>query len=597
VTPATTPAATPAATEPHTVGFPHAVPPAEVDVLVVGAGPVGLAAAVELTALGVDVAVVDAAVEAPLARAGAMGHTPRVVEHFRRWGVLQQIRTGWTFPPEWNHEIRLVTSLAGHELVPVPRRGFAERRTTPFSLAEPIRRPQTVLQQVFLTRLGDRGTRVSGGWRVTDLRDVGAEVVTAVEDTATGARRRIRSRFVIGADGARSTVRTLAGIPRSGAYAREKHYRIVVRTPPDVSAHFGTAPSGTNIVFNQKASGFLAAISPTDWRVHTEAYPLDRQPTEEELVGFARAAFGVDLPLRVLSATRFHRSTRIADAFRSGRVLLAGDAAHVRAPGGNLGEGFGDVVNLGWKVAAVLRGHGGDALLDSYDRERRRHNARVADHALAAAQRSHATLAEIRRIGVPDDADASPDAAERRSRIGELIGRQRGQGPGVVFDERYDDSPVVHYDNGQAAHEAAPETAWHPDRYADDPRPGHRAPDGYLDPYGDTLYDRIGHDLTLLSFVRTGPGGDSPEVTALTAAAEHRGLPLTVARVTDPAARQAYHADHVLVRPDHSVAWHGDRLPAAADAVLDRVLGVEPSAAPTERATGTTQSMTTAAEP
>src|SRR6202042_3649976 len=88
-------------------------------------GPVGLSTAIELGGRGVEVAVVDRARTATLARAGAMGHSPRTVEHFRRWGVLHAIRDEWTFPPEWNQGIRLVTSLVGHDLAPNPRPPFA----------------------------------------------------------------------------------------------------------------------------------------------------------------------------------------------------------------------------------------------------------------------------------------------------------------------------------------------------------------------------------------------------------------------------------------------------------------------------------------
>ncbi|WP_034621863.1 FAD-dependent oxidoreductase [Cellulomonas sp. URHE0023] len=544
--------------EVETVRFPIGRPPSEVDVLVVGAGPVGLSAAVELTALGVEVAVVDAATSASLARAGAIGHTPRVVELFRRWGLLQQIRDEWTFPPEWNRGTRFVTSLAGHVLVAPPRRGFAQSSVTPFSLADSIRRPQSALQKVFLERLEAHSVSVTGGWRVEDVQDTGDGVVTTV--VGNGERREVRSRYVIGADGGSSTVRRLAGVGRSGDYATEKNYRLVVRTKP---AAVGAAPSGVNIVFNQQASGFLAAISSTDWRVYSEPYPLDAEPTQDELLATARAAFGItDLDLELLSVTSFFRATRIADTFRSGRILLAGDAAHVRTPGGNLGEGFGDVVNLGWKLAAVLRGHGGEALLDSYDRERRPHNRRVAQHALARSQAGASTLEEIRRLGVPDDADTSEQADATRALIGGLIAAQYSPSPGVTFDERYDDSPVVAYEPGQAQEDHP----WAAERYTLDPRPGHRAPDGYIDPFGDTLYDRIGHDLTLL--VLGGSGAEAFEASAL-----ERGVPLSVVHLDDEHVRELYGADLVLVRPDHHVAWRGDLLPEDADAVLDVVLG------------------------
>ncbi|HVW42468.1 MAG TPA: FAD-dependent oxidoreductase [Amycolatopsis sp.] len=541
----------------HTVRFPEATPPEQAEVLIVGAGPVGLSAAIELHARGVRVAVVDRAREATLVRAGAMGHTPRVVEHFRRWGVLQEIRDEWTFPPEWNQGIRLVTSLVGHELVPLPRPSF----TAPArgSAEEALRRPQSALQQVFLRHLARHGVTVSGRWRVTELREDGAVVVSD-----EGQVRVVRAQYVLGADGGSSTVRRLAGIDRQGEHATEKRLRLVVRTG-DISGRVGPAPSGTNIVFNQRADGFLAAISPRDWRVYAGPYPLDYEPTERELLETAQAAFGFDLDLELVSATTFYHATRIAETFRSGRVLLAGDAAHVRTPGGNLGEGFGDVVNLGWKLAAVLRGAAPDTLLDTYDQERRRHNWRVADFALERSRRGQAALADIRRIGVPADADLSPGAQRRRAAIGERLAQNRIAADGVTFDERYDDSAAIWYEPGQLDSERP----WRADLYEDDARPGHRAPNGVVDPYGGTLYDRIGNDFGLLVL-----SAEPAVEQAFAAEAAARRIPFTVIHLADAGAREVYGADAVLIRPDQHVAWRGATLPAGgAAAVFDRVLG------------------------
>jgi 2-polyprenyl-6-methoxyphenol hydroxylase-like FAD-dependent oxidoreductase len=561
----------------HTVHFPVATPPAEVEVLIVGAGPVGLSAAIELASRGVDVAVVDSARTATLVRAGAMGHTPRTVEHFRRWGVLQAIREEWTFPPEWNQGIRLITSLVGHELVPSGRPSFAGDRTTGDGpprrvAAEGIRRPQTALQQVFLRHLARTGVPVAGGWRMEALDEEPEYVQVDVTDVDSGERRAIRARYLLGADGGSSTVRRLAGIDRDGEYAQEKRLRLVVRTG-DISGRVGPAPSGTNIVFNAKASGFLAAVSTREWRVYAGPYPLDYEPTEAELLETAAAAFGFDLELEVVSATPFYAATRIAQTFRRRRVLLAGDAAHVRTPGGNLGEGFGDVANLGWKLAAVLHGHAPEALLDSYDQERRRHNWRIADHALESWYRSQVTLAEIRRGGIPDDADLSPAAKQRRADIAARLRRdaEAGGRGGLTYDERYDASVVIWYEPGQLEDEPR----WQPGHYEDDPRPGHRAPDGFVDPYGGTLYDRIGNDLTLLVL-----SADRSVEQSFAAEAVARSLPFTVVHLADPAVRTLYGADNVLIRPDQHVAWRGSRLPSGgAGAVLDHILGLRRASA------------------
>lgn len=548
------------------VHIPTTRPPVDVDVLVVGAGPSGLGTAIELDRHGVSVAVVDAATEATLARAGAFGHSPRTVEFFRRWGLVERIRDEWTFPPEWNKGTLFLTSLAGHELKGTTRRHFTNSQGSPFSFEGGIRRPQTVLQKVFLEHLAARNIPVSGGWRVIDLEETADGVSTLVEHKSSGERIPIRSRFVVGADGSRSTVRTLAGITRSGEYATERHYRIVVRTKSDTTAALGPFPSATNIIFNNTYSGFLAALNKTDWRVYAGPYALDHRPTDEEFLAFAKSAFGFDVELEVLSATPFFRSTRIADAFHRGRVLLVGDAAHVRTPGGNLGEGFGDVFNLGWKLAAVLRGTGGEALLRSYHEERHPHNERIAAHALERSRAGEEQLTRIRAIGVPDDADDSAQAGEARERIGQILAADGRPAIGATFDERYDRSSVIWYEDDQLT----TDQAWDARRYIPEGKPGHRAPNGNIDPYGDSLYDRLDSDVALLVLTP-----DAALVEPFEIAAFERGIPLEVIHFDDEDARLAYGADYALVRPDHHVAWRGSSSDAIdAGDILDRTYGL-----------------------
>ncbi|MBT2474772.1 FAD-dependent monooxygenase [Microbacterium sp. ISL-103] len=559
-----------------TVLLAHGTPPQEVEVLVVGAGPSGLATALELNRQKVDVAVIDAATSFRLVRAGAMGHSARTVEFFQQWRVEDRIRRGWTFPPEWNLGTTFRTSLIGHDLTrsgtPSGRPGFTGRAENPYSLAESLRRPQTALQQAFLDQLAELDVPVAGGWRLLsllestsgDASDPGARdgVIATVEHVETGAVRRIRAKYVVGADGARSTVRTLAGIERDGAYATDRHFRFVVRTEGDYAGR-DPFPSAVNVIVNGIHSGFLAALNETDWRVYAGPYPLEHTPTEDELLALARAAFGSDLALQVVDVTPYFKSTRLATTFRQGRVLLVGDAAHVRTPGGNLGEGFGDVFNLGWKLAAVLRGTGGEALLDSYDRERRPHNARVGASAKARADRTERNVDEARRLGFPADDDTSSEAEERRDRIREILAQGQRRDVGVYFDERYDDSPVIAYE----ADQVATETSWDPGVYEPGGRPGHRAPNGIIDPYGVTLYDRIGGDVALLVL-----SDDTSAVARFVEEARQRAIELEVIHLPDAGARELYGAPFVLVRPDHHVAWRGTDA-AGAGAVLDRVYG------------------------
>lgn len=545
------------------IQIPTSRPPADVDVLVVGAGPSGLGTALELRRHGADVAVVEAATEATIARAGAFGHSARTVEFFRQWGVVDRIRKEWTFPPEWNHGTLFLTSLAGHELAGSSHRDFSGVRHGPHSAEQAIRRPQTVLQKVFLESLVEQDVIVSGGWRVIGMTQTDAGVTVELRAEAGGERRAVRARYVVGADGSRSTVRQLAGITRSGDYVTERYFRVVVRTHGDPFDAAGRFPSATNIIFNNTYTGFLAALNATDWRIHVGPFPLDHQPADEEFLAVGRSAFGSDVELEVLSATPFFRSTRIADAFRKGRILLVGDAAHVRAPGGNLGEGFGDVFNLGWKLAAVLDGTAGEALLDSYHEERRVHNERVANHALASSQAGQERWEEIRRIGVPDDADTSPDAQDKRQQIGEILSSDREYPIGVTFDERYDRSSAIWYHDGQPENDEP----WDAHRYLPQGRPGHRAPNGNVDPYGDTLYDRLGSHVALLVLTR-----DAGLVPLFRDAAAQRGIPLDVVYVEDAAARALYGSDFALVRPDHHVGWSGNAgEPISAGAVLDRI--------------------------
>ena len=508
----------------------------EHDVAIVGGGPVGLLLACLLVQEGVDVGLYEKR-SAPPAGTRAIGIHPPGLAALRRVHLDAAVR---------EEALRLERGIArsrGRTLAELPLDDGGA-----CVLTLPQWRIETLLRER-LAALAPDALRLGEG--VESVREEGTHMSLSLS-----AQNEVRARLVVAADGVRSGIRSGAGI---GWRKRPGHGRYAMADTDD------TTGLGTEACLFCEPDGIVESFplpgARRRWVARLGARTAGQ--TLAEVVG-ARTGHLPDIPDAAVSlfAAAQHRATRLV----CGRLVLVGDAAHVRTPGGNLGEGFGDVANLGWKLAAVLQGQGGEALLDSYDQERRRHNWRIANTAFARAERGKALLAEVREIGVPDDEDLSADAVARRERIGALLADRRSGGVGTTFDERYDASSTVWYEPGQIAEEPA----WAPDRYTPEGRPGHRAPDGYVDPFGDTLYDRIGLTLSLIVF-----GEDRTVESSFVAEARERGLALSVIHLDHPEAAALYGAGNALVRPDQHVVWRGERLPeGGAAVVLDHVLGV-----------------------
>jgi hypothetical protein len=242
-------------------------------------------------------------------------------------------------------------------------------------------------------------------------------------------------------------------------------------------------------------------------------------------------------------------------------VLIAGDACHLFCPFGgfNMNTGIDDAANLGWKLAAVLAGWGGELLLDSYGEERRPialQNCGAASDNVAALV---AAISEVIGAGVPDG--EGPDQDAERRRLGQRLydaTYPEWNTHGIVLDQRYASSPVIVDDGSHAP-------AWDRTVYLALAKPGHRAPHALLDG-GEPLIDRLGDGLTLLDC-----GADAAEVDALASAAASRGVPLEV--LPAPALADLYGAPLTLVRPDQHVAWRGEQAPPDAGAMIDVVRG------------------------
>jgi FAD binding domain len=264
----------------------------------------------------------------------------------------------------------------------------------------------------------------------------------------------------------------------------------------------------------------------------------------------------------VLAVAPWRRRETIADRFKVGRILLAGDAAHTIPPdlGMGMNVGVGDAVDLGWKLQAVVEGWAGQHLLESYQAERRP----VAVEVAAASTHAH----EARRDMVINDENLlreGPDGELARKRVGELVLRTFPDGwdtNGLALGYRYEDSPLCIPDGERRV--AGPRSI---SAYTQSSRPGGRAPHAWLADGRSTL-DLFGDGFVVLNF-RTA------DLTDLVTSAQQRGVPLHVVQISDGEIAALYERTLVLVRPDGHVAWRGDALPIDGLKLIDRIRGTD----------------------
>ena len=263
-----------------------------------------------------------------------------------------------------------------------------------------------------------------------------------------------------------------------------------------------------------------------------------------EAAAAIRRATGIDVPYEVLSSDEWVASHLLADRYRQGRIFLAGDACHLHPPFGGYGMnmGVGDGVDLGWKIAAVLQGWGGPALLDSYEAERRPVHHAVIVEAVA----NHAVLGgQLFREGLED---ATEEGGALRAEVGAHIQRVKARKfhtLGTVLGLCYENSPVTCRDGSLASQSAGSE-------YMPCARPGCLAPHAWLKD-GRSLYDLFGPGFSLV----VDAAADATQVAAAERDAAALGAAMTVVRPAGVPVRKLYGAELILVRPDQHVAWRG----------------------------------------
>ncbi|MGK3984156.1 FAD-dependent monooxygenase [Sorangium sp. So ce136] len=366
-----------------------------VDVVIVGGGPTGVMLACELRLAGARPVVLERLPE-PTGLSKALGLGGRAVEILDHRGLLERFRAeqGALDMSIFRHFGGIPLDLRGLD----DDRGSAPRRFLAIHQA----RIEALLEE----RARELRVEIRRGHELTGLEQDG-EGATVVARGPEGETR-LRARFVVGCDGGRSAVRKLAGIGFPGLPPSRLLRLADVVLPEDATEQGHLVLSGGRRVRFGLGGIAIVPLGAGVFRVVTsEPYPPDfdrgAPMTLDELQASVRQALGEDLPVReVRWLSRFTDASRQADRYRAGRVLLAGDAAHIHLPAGGpgLNTGLQDAVNLGWKLAAEIHGSAPPGLLDTYHAERHPEGKRVIMHtraqgALMARDERVAALREL----------------------------------------------------------------------------------------------------------------------------------------------------------------------------------------------------------
>jgi 2-polyprenyl-6-methoxyphenol hydroxylase-like FAD-dependent oxidoreductase len=548
--------------------------PNQVPVIIVGAGPVGLGLAVELGLRGIECLIVEQG-DGTIYHPRANTVNSRTMEFCRRWGIAEAVRNAGA-PPEFPGTILYVTSLQGHEIARIERPTYGGRAPLPTT----PERSQRCNQLWFDPILRDLVSRIPTvtlrhRCRYERFERVGQGVIAHLTDLESGHTAQVSAQYLVACCGGRSSIPKQLGIRMEGVQVLSYHLNIFLRIPKlwtyhdkgKAAFHYFVGPQGTDTVTLIELDGREL------WRLGVSSGLEPMDPTSLDIDAIIRKALGPDVPYEIVSTLPWTCRSIVADRFRDGPIFLAGDAVHQHAPTGGFGmnTGMGDAVDLGWKLAAVLEGWGGPALLDSYEAERRP----VAQRNVREATENKSLSAEL-PVALEAIEDDTPEGEEARRRLRDEILRKKTKqfiSDGVALGYRYEDSPVIWPDGSEAPPDSVTE-------YVQTSRPGSRAPHAWVQDGVSTL-DMFGRGFVLLRF------DVGTDVAELVAAAAARRMPLQVVDSADPVIASLYERKLVLVRPDGHVAWRSGLPPEDAARLIDVVRGVAPVPAAKEVETAT----------
>jgi len=523
------------------------------EVLIVGAGPIGLTLGIDLGKRGVRCTLIE-----QKARPAFLPKMERVnartMEIYRRMGLAQQIRAAG-LRADCPMDVYIVLALNEPALLHLPYPSVAQAQAETRGTNDgtvPLEPYQLISQytlEPLLKAIAETipAITVRFGCEFLALQQDG-DGVTARVRGSDGREQDLRTAYLVGCDGGTSPVRKELGIKLAGEgnllslrqalyHCEELFERLPLGNGPGNGRHYHIA--------DDKATQLIMQDSTKHWTLHSMV------ETDGEMDRQFEKTIGVPIKYERLSCDPWRQNLLLADRYGKGRVFLGGDAVHLVIPTGGLGmnSGIGDAIDLSWKLAATLRGWGGPQLLDAYDIERRQ----VGEHNVGASRYATLGRRKWRSMWRPDIRDDTPaGAATRRnlSAVADIEQRKSNEMIGAELGYRYVDSPIICNVPGGPEHlfrEYQP-TTW----------PGARLPHVWLDD-GTPMQDRIPDGYTILKL-----GRSKADASGLERAIRSHRAPVTVLDVPDRIARDIYGYDLILLRPDLHVVWRGNAPPEDA---------------------------------
>lgn len=521
---------------------------ADTQVLVIGAGPVGLTLALMLGHLGIRCTLIERN-PAPSGLPKMERCNARTMEIYRRLGIAEHIRKAG-LPSHCPMDVFVVTRLVDEPILRLPYPSVDECRKDIAAHNDGTRtlEPYQLISQYTLEPLlksmaeNDPNIDVRFGYEFIRFEDNGDHVLVHLR-RSDGTETSLSGDYLVGCDGGGSPVRKQLGIKLAGDGEMLSLYQALFRCD-DL---YERIPIGKGRHYHvcDARSGFI--IVQDDTR-HFTLHAVVKD--ESEMPGLFEKLVGMPIEYETLYIGKWTQRLLVADKYGEGRVFIAGDSAHLVIPTGGLGmnTGVGDVTDLSWKLKGALEGWGGEHLLESYLSERRQ----IGIRNVKASGRANEGRYRWRSAYRPEIRDQTPEGAKVRAEVAAIADveqRKTNEILGIEAGYRYIDSPLIW---------PTPGTGPDPDAqyYTSTTWPGFRLPHVWLQD-GSAIHDRLGQGYTLLRFDH-----DKTDLSVLIAAFNRIGAPFEVLSLDDPQAVKVYEGYTLfLLRPDLHIVWRGNTAP------------------------------------